>query len=76
MAYLKNKVLNNQLIKLLTKNNKFNLAANVAIPESKALRTDNKTFYFDCGSTARGIFLRISEVYFHNNELFFFKLYL
>ena len=34
----------------------------MAIPESIALRADNKTFYFDCGSNPRGIFLRISEV--------------
>jgi hypothetical protein len=38
--------------------------ANVALPDSKTLRADNKTFYFDCGSNARGIFLRVSEVSF------------
>lgn len=32
------------------------------LPESKSLRADNKTFYFDCGSNARGVFLKISEV--------------
>lgn len=32
------------------------------LPESKSLRADNKTFYFDCGSNQRGIFLKISEV--------------
>ncbi len=35
---------------------------NVQMPESKFMRADNKTFYFDCGSNARGIFLRLSEV--------------
>lgn len=35
---------------------------NVELPESKSLRADNKTFYFDCGSNPRGVFLRISEV--------------
>lgn len=37
-------------------------ASNVALPESKTLKADNKTFYFDCGSNPRGIFLRVSEV--------------
>lgn len=32
------------------------------LPESKSLRADNKTFYFDCGSNQRGVFLKISEV--------------
>lgn len=32
------------------------------LPESKSLRADNKTFYFDCGSNQRGSFLKISEV--------------
>ena len=32
------------------------------LPESKSLRADNKTFYFDCGSNPRGVFLKISEV--------------
>ena len=32
------------------------------LPESKYLRVGNKHFYFDIGSNARGIFLRISEV--------------
>lgn len=32
------------------------------LPESKSLRADNKTFYFDCGSNARGVYLKISEV--------------
>jgi hypothetical protein len=32
------------------------------LPESKSLRADNKTFYFDCGSNQRGAFLKISEV--------------
>jgi transcriptional activator protein Pur-alpha len=34
----------------------------VTLPDSKSLRADNKTFYFDCGSNSRGIFLRLSEV--------------
>lgn len=34
----------------------------VELPESKSLRAENKTFYFDCGSNSRGVFLRISEV--------------
>jgi len=37
-------------------------SAVVPLPESKSLRADNKSFYFDCGSNARGIFLRVSEV--------------
>lgn len=32
------------------------------LPESKSLRADNKTFYFDAGSNARGVFLKITEV--------------
>lgn len=32
------------------------------LPESKSVRADNKTFYFDCGSNVRGVFLKISEV--------------
>jgi hypothetical protein len=32
------------------------------LPESKSFRADNKTFYFDCGSNARGVFLKVSEV--------------
>lgn len=32
------------------------------LPDSKSLRADNKTFYFDCGSNQRGVFLKISEV--------------
>ena len=32
------------------------------LPESKSLRADNKTFYFDCGSNTRGVFVKISEV--------------
>lgn len=32
------------------------------LPESKSLRADNKTFYFDSGSNQRGVFLKISEV--------------
>ena len=34
----------------------------MTLPDSKSLRGDNKTFYFDCGSNARGIFLKLSEV--------------
>lgn len=36
--------------------------AQADLPESKSLRADNKTFYFDCGSNQRGVFLKISEV--------------
>ena len=32
------------------------------LPESKSFRADNKTFYFDCGANARGVFVKISEV--------------
>jgi len=32
------------------------------LPDSKSLRAENKTFYFDWGSNARGVFLRINEV--------------
>lgn len=32
------------------------------LPESKSFRAENKTFYFDCGSNQRGIFLKVSEV--------------
>jgi hypothetical protein len=35
---------------------------NVSLPDSKSIRADNKTFYFDCGSNPRGVFLRLSEV--------------
>ncbi len=30
--------------------------------DSKSIRADNKTFYFDFGSNPRGSFLKISEV--------------
>lgn len=33
-----------------------------SLPESKSVRADNKTFYFDSGSNLRGNFLKISEV--------------
>ena len=42
--------------------NKANAASDANLPESKSLRADNKTFYFDCGSNQRGVFLKISEV--------------
>lgn len=32
------------------------------LPESKSFRAENKTFYFDCGSNVRGVFLKVSEV--------------
>lgn len=32
------------------------------LPESKSFRADNKTFYFDCGANARGVYVKISEV--------------
>jgi hypothetical protein len=32
------------------------------LPESKSVRAENKTFYFDYGSNQRGNFLKISEV--------------
>lgn len=32
------------------------------LPESKSVKADNKIFYFDSGSNARGVFLKISEV--------------
>lgn len=32
------------------------------LPDSKSLRAENKTFYFDWGSNPRGVFLRINEV--------------
>jgi len=32
------------------------------LPESKSVRAENKTFYFDYGSNQRGVFLKISEV--------------
>jgi hypothetical protein len=34
----------------------------VNLPESKTLRADNKTFFFDSGSNPRGVYLKISEV--------------
>ena len=39
-----------------------NSSAPVNLPESKSLRADTKTFYFDCGSNQRGLFVKISEV--------------
>lgn len=35
---------------------------NSELPESKSFRAENKTFYFDCGSNQRGVFLKVSEV--------------
>lgn len=32
------------------------------LPESKSLKADNKTYFFDCGSNPRGVYLKISEV--------------
>jgi len=32
------------------------------LPDSKSIRADNKTFFFDYGSNQRGVFLKISEV--------------
>ena len=43
-------------------NNESDEVAQPDLPESKSLRADNKTFYFDCGSNQRGVFLKISEV--------------
>ena len=34
----------------------------LSLSESKALKADNKSFYFDLGSNTRGTFLKISEV--------------
>jgi len=34
----------------------------LSLAESQALKTDNKTFYFDIGSNPRGRFLKISEL--------------
>ncbi len=53
---------NNHLNELLEKFGVAEEQENVQMPDSKFLRADNKTFYFDCGSNARGIFLRLSEV--------------
>jgi len=33
-----------------------------SLPDSKSIRGDNKTFFFDYGSNQRGAFLKISEV--------------
>ncbi|XP_064635904.1 transcriptional activator protein Pur-alpha-like isoform X2 [Lineus longissimus] len=35
------------------------------LPESRSMRVENKTFYFDVGSNRRGVFMRISEVRSH-----------
>ena len=48
--------------------------ASISLPESKSLRADNKTFYFDCGSNPRGIFLRLSEVCYSKFLFSFFIL--
>ena len=32
------------------------------LPDSKSLRAENKTFFFDYGTNQRGAFLKISEV--------------
>ena len=34
----------------------------MALPEAKEVRVEQKRFYFDVGSNARGVFLRLSEV--------------
>lgn len=39
-----------------------NEQAQPELPEAKSLRADNKTFFFDAGSNARGVYLKISEV--------------
>ena len=31
------------------------------LPESQLIRAENKTFYFDCGSNLRGVYLKITE---------------
>ena len=31
------------------------------LPEPRSMRVENKTFYFDVGQNARGVFMRISE---------------
>lgn len=36
---------------------------NAELPEGKQFRVDNKVFYFDIGQNDRGVFMRISEVY-------------
>ena len=41
-----------------------------SLPESKSVRADNKTFYFDSGSNLRGNFLKISEVFFFEANYF------
>ena len=40
----------------------LNASQQADLPESKSFRADNKTFYFDCGANARGVFVKISEV--------------
>lgn len=35
---------------------------NSDLPESRERRVEQKRFYFDVGSNARGVYLRISEV--------------
>jgi len=38
------------------------------LPEGRYMRVDSKNFYFDIGQNNRGIYMRISEVYYLRNE--------
>ena len=33
------------------------------LPESRSIRVENKTFFFDIGQNDRGVFMKISEVF-------------
>jgi len=37
------------------------------LPEGRYMRVDSKNFYFDIGQNNRGIYMRISEVYYLRN---------
>ena len=39
------------------------------LPESRSIHVGNKNFYFDIGSNNRGVFLRLSEVDFRQQNL-------
>jgi len=34
------------------------------LPEPQSMRVENKMFYFDVGQNRRGVFMRVSEVYY------------
>ena len=41
------------------------------LPESRSIRVENKTFFFDIGQNDRGVFMKISEVFIWDRNLDF-----